>query len=522
MRTPTQAAGNADETLARYRRARAVREKWDALLADAYRFALPQYDGPAAGAGAAPRGSKRGLDVFDSTAEEALDERAARTHGQLFPPFQEWLQLRPRENGPENGGADGEEAERNAEIVRRFHAALELSNFHTEIASALREAYISLGCLNVSFGAPENPLVFEAVPVRRVAPEEGPDGVIRTVFLTFDIPARSLAHRYPSAVLPPALLRRIADDPDGAVEVVEANLWQPESRTTQWSVWLTEGEHCLLADRLAAPRTIAFRIDKAPGETMGRGPVIKALPDIKTANKVVELTLRNASIAVTGIWMADDDGVLNPANVRLAPGTIIPKAVGSQGLQALKPPGDFDVSQLVLEEMRARIRLAIVGPALPPPEDAVRTAYELGERRADQRAVEAPQTLRLLNELYEPLARRCLAILSHPAMAGSPFYIPRAGIEGAASRLEPTSPMLRIQDDLNRQSAMGAIAAAIQLLGLEAVARVVDLDAFARWSLEQGRFPAELMRREETAEIADASFDIAEIDIGKIMGVGRG
>ena len=35
------------------------------------------------------------------------------------------------------------------------------------------------------------------------------------------------------------------------------------------------------------------------------------LPDIKTANKVVELILKNASIAVTGIWLADDDGVLN-------------------------------------------------------------------------------------------------------------------------------------------------------------------------------------------------------------------
>ena len=57
-----------------------------------------------------------------------------------------------------------------------------------------------------------------------------------------------------------------------------------------------------------------------------------ALPDIKTANKVVELILKNASIAVTGIWLADDDGVLNPANVKLVPGSIIPKAVGSAGL----------------------------------------------------------------------------------------------------------------------------------------------------------------------------------------------
>jgi hypothetical protein len=33
---------------------------------------------------------------------------------------------------------------------------------------------------------------------------------------------------------------------------------------------------------------------------------MKTLPDIKTANKVVELVLKNASIAVTGIWQASD------------------------------------------------------------------------------------------------------------------------------------------------------------------------------------------------------------------------
>ena len=66
------------------------------------------------------------------------------------------------------------------------------------------------------------------------------------------------------------------------------------------------------------------------GQVYGRSPVMKALPDIKTANKVVELILKNTTIAVASIWQADDDGVLNLANIKLVPGTIIPKAVGSR------------------------------------------------------------------------------------------------------------------------------------------------------------------------------------------------
>lgn len=116
-------------------------------------------------------------------------------------------------------------------------------------------------------------------------------------------------------------------------------------------------EECILTQAvMPSSPFINFRWLKSPGESYGRSPVMKTLPDIKTANKVVELILKNASISVTGIWQADDDGVLNPANIELKPGTIIPKAVGSQGLRPLEMPGRFDVSELVLSDLRSRIR----------------------------------------------------------------------------------------------------------------------------------------------------------------------
>jgi len=63
-----------------------------------------------------------------------------------------------------------------------------------------------------------------------------------------------------------------------------------------------DSERVLLAARKSADSPfINFRWLKAAGETYGRSPVMKSLPDIKTANKVVELILKNASIAVTGI-----------------------------------------------------------------------------------------------------------------------------------------------------------------------------------------------------------------------------
>src|SRR3712207_8885699 len=83
---------------------------------------------------------------------------------------------------------------------------------------------------------------------------------------------------------------------------------------------------------------------------------------------------------MTGIWQAEDDGVLNPATVRLVPGTIIPKAPGSAGLTPLAAPGNFDISQLVLNDLRARIRAAMLADRLGPPQDAKMTATEVLER----------------------------------------------------------------------------------------------------------------------------------------------
>ena len=62
---------------------------------------------------------------------------------------------------------------------------------------------------------------------------------------------------------------------------------------------------------------------KASNERYGRGPVLYALPDIKTLNKVVELTLKNASISIGGVFTAVDDGVLNPQTISIVPGAVI-------------------------------------------------------------------------------------------------------------------------------------------------------------------------------------------------------
>jgi hypothetical protein len=184
---------------------------------------------------------------------------------------------------------------------------------------------------------------------------------------------------------------------------------------------------------------VTFRWVKGAGELYGRSPVMTALPDIKTANKVVELILKNASIAVTGIWLADDDGVLNPANIKLVPGSIIPKAVGSAGLTPLQAPGRFDVSQLVLDDLRVRIRHTLLTDRLGPVVSRKMTATEVLERSSEMTRLLGAMFGRLQAELLNPLLNRAVGILRRRG------ELPGLSLDGRTVELQSRAPLARIR-----------------------------------------------------------------------------
>jgi hypothetical protein len=148
---------------------------------------------------------------------------------------------------------------------------------------------------------------FTAVPLAEAVLEEGADGRLDGTFRRSELTLAQLRLRFPDAVIGPALERAAAQDEQARFGVVEAVL--KDGPVYRYTVILDSGiaEAEVLAEgRFARSPFINFRWLKAPGETYGRSPVMKTLPDIKTANKVVELVLKNASIAVTGIWQASD------------------------------------------------------------------------------------------------------------------------------------------------------------------------------------------------------------------------
>ncbi len=485
--------------LSRHARAKERRESWIPTWQDCYDHALPQrgdfYH-------SYQSGGIRTEQIYDATAMDAADQLAASMLGNLTPPWTQWFGLKP---GP--ALSEGEAAALSDVLEKAgkaLHAHFDRSNFAVEVHQCFLDLIVG-GTASLFFEetAPGNfsAFRFTASPLSSIALEEGESGLLDGTFRELSLTLAQLQARYAFAEILPRILQSGRKDPQATFSVLESILPLASGGARYYAILNEDGLNSELLDlKLPISPVINFRWQKSPGEIYGRSPIMKALPDIKTANKVVELILKNASIAVSGIWQADDDGVLNPANIELTPGAIIPKAVGSKGLSPLEMPGRFDVSQIVLEDLRTRIRHALLADKLAPVNSPRMTATEVLERSSEMALLLGATYGRLQSEFLTPLIQKAYSILRRRG------EVPDLLIDGRSVMIDYRSPLARAQSQGNVQNTLSWINSAIAMGASESV----DLNAAARFLGEALGVPGNLIRNPEAlaAYAADAQADI--------------
>ncbi len=478
--------------LARYRRALKHRQPWQSHWHECYEFALPRRQGDLA---AAQPGAKLYDRLFDGTAPDAVEQLAASLLSELTPPWGQWFGLVA---GPDLEAADADELAGEFERISRIlKSNFDRSNFVVE----MHQCYLDLVTagtasllLEETGSGEQSAFRFTAIPLSQLVLEESPSGRLDTTYRRSDLTRSQIIARFPSAQLPDSAKAPDTVEEEHTYAVIEAVIPNATGRYQYLAVLQSDHSNTApvqLAEGIFRHSPfINFRWLKAPGEIYGRSPVMKALPDIKTANKVVELILKNASIAVTGIWQADDDGVLNPANIRLVPGTIIPKAVGSAGLTPLQAPGRFDISELVLDRLRQGIRRALLADKLGQVDAPRMSATEVLERSAEMARLLGATYGRLQAELLMPLVSRSMAILKRRG------EIEDITIDGRIIDLEYRSPLAR-QNARREASGVLQWLETLKALGPEALG-AVDNDATARWLANAFSVPGELLVKATT------------------------
>lgn len=440
---------SVDDILKRHKKALDKKEDFRSLYDEAYEFALPQrnlYDGYYDGKST---GQKKMNRVFDSTAINSTQRFANRMQSGIFPPQRKWCRLEPGPNIPDDRK---EEAQGALDVYSdKMFAALKQSNFDIAIGEFLLDLSVGTGVMMVQPGDDISPLNFIPVPQFLVSFEEGANGQVDNVYRRMRIKVESITSQWKDATLSPDLIKLVENKPTEEVELIEATILDQVRGDYCYHVIHKESKSELVYRRMKVSPWVVSRYSKIAGEIYGRGPLITALPDIKTLNKVKELVLKNASLAISGVYTAADDGVLNPNTVKIVPGAIIPVARngGPQGesLRPLPRSGDFNVSQIIINDLVQNIKRILLDESLPPDNMSARSATEVVERMKELSQNLGSAFGRLINETMIPLVTKTLEVMDQKGLIDLPLSV--NGLEVKVSAVAPLAMAQNMEDVQN-------------------------------------------------------------------------
>ena len=485
----------AKEYLKRYERAKAKRTNFVDVFEECYEYALPQresfyYE---------VSGQRRDDKIFDETAVVGVQEFASRLQSGLVPNFARWADLTAGSETPkEQRDVVNNELE---EVTEYVFEILQNSNFAQEVHESFMDLAVGTGVLVCEEGDAINPIRFSAIPLPHVILDTGPDDRIDHVFrerklIRFD----QLPMLYPKGNFNPELQALVSNKSDQTTTVLEivckdytkAN----EEAFLHYAICMTT-KSLLMQRKMSGVGSnpfICFRWSKCAGEVYGRGPLFNALSAIKTTNLTVEMILENAQMAISGIYQMEDDGVINPDTINLVPGTIIPKAMGSAGLQPIQAAGSFDVAQLVLGDMRNNIKRALYNDMLGDPNKTPASATEIAERMADLSRRIGSAFGRLQVELVQPVLQRVVHILKKQGRLEVPT------INGREVKIRSVSPLAQAQANQDITAVSRFLELANGAFGPEAINVLINTEETAAYLAKKFGIPDNLVRDEQERE----------------------
>lgn len=228
---------------------------------------------------------------------------------------------------------------------------------------------------------------------------------------------------------------------------------------------------------------------KIPGSPYAVGAVFDALPDSKTVNEIRRLMLANLDMALGGLWIAEDDGVLNPRNIKIgARRVIIANSVDS--MKELRSSADFNTGFVSEDRIQGQIRKILMADLLPPLEGQPRTAAEIYARLAHIRKLLGPVFGRLQSEYLQPMIERCFGIAYRAGMLGQA----PDSLAGKNFKIKYNGPLARAQklDEVNAIDQYVSSAAALAEID-PSILDNVDMDAAMRFKAEALGVPTEVV-----------------------------
>lgn len=485
--------GNLDAIVRRYQRALERRQQWVSLYREAYDYALPSRQSFAQQA----EGQQRGVELFDSIAETSVIEFASRLQANVFPSWRNWSILTPGAGLPKEQRDNSNIATFLQEQTDIFFSYLNHSNFSMRVNEACQDLAVGMGALRFDLNEAGDGFQFECIPISRLAIEEGPAGAIETTFEDRRLPTRMLSRLYGGKLqLPAEWMRRGQEEKER--EFVHGILYAPKTRSYHLVVFASQPRTLLYSAPLGETSPdIVFRWSVAPGEIGGRGPVLSALPDIRTLNKVQEYMLRAAALNIAPPLTGVSDGTLNPYTAIIAPDTIIPVASNDNANPSLKPlmaAIRADLGEFVLEDLRQSVRQKLLADPRRR-EGPIQSATEILVEDREFIQQTGAAFGRLEAELLTRIISRGIDLLQRVGRMA------KLRVDGREVAVKHTSPLSRAQDNEELMALQNFASLSAAAAGPEAYALAVKVEEIPAYVARKTGIPLELVRsRDEIAE----------------------
>lgn len=488
---PEASAAYVNSLRQRYFAARERTRRWHSIIRDCYDFCIPNRNNVDK---ANKDGQERTQKVVDGTAVEALYGFANELQSSLIPADTSWVRMKPGIATKEQDISDASEALDywTGVVFEDIHN----SNFSSAAHEALLDVGIGTGAIRVIGGDVKQRLIYETIPLVDIVVEEGPYGTIENVYFPKTVKASMIKRRWPFAEFDADTAEMVKNSPDAMVDLVECCVYDVTYAAYRTVVFVEKTAKAIFQSASDESEYAVFRWAVAPGEIMGRGVAMSALPFIRVLNRSMRLTVSISELAIAGMYTGVGDGIFNPHNVVFKPGAIFPTEDPDAGLKPIAQSHDFQISQELMSEWRMRIRAIMfqeeAAPLVQGTQPSATAAILRSERLQAKIGGSFP---RLFRELVSPLFKK--SVFQLQLLGRLPADLKLNGHDVDIQYVGPLAQASRMDQVKSVQSAIEVVAG---LLGPEMVHAGFKSEEIPRFIGEGFGVPDKLMRSPKEVE----------------------
>jgi hypothetical protein len=410
-------------------------------------------------------GEKRAQQLLDNTGVQANELLAGALHGMLTSPNSLWFELT---TGDEQLDKDDEVKNWLYDSTLRVHNVLNNSNFQMEV----HEMYLDLTAFGTGVMLVEEDdrahVRFNTKFIADYLIDENHMGFVDRILFTWSWTAEKIINEYGMDKVPKKVLDAFKKNDMAKFKLIQ--IIYPRTMVGDAAGQFPFISQTILEDEKVELREGKFREfpvivprwSKASGEVYGRSPGMNALPEMKTLNKMAEVTLNGAQKVVDPPLQLPDDGFIMPIITK--PGGLNYYRSGSQDI--IRPVFNdtrIDFGFQALSEKRQRVREAFYVDQLMTQQGPQMTATEVLQRTEEKMRLLGPMLGRQQSELLRPLIDRVFGIMFRKNL----LLPPPQALQGQVVDVKYSSMVAKAQRVNEGQAILRAFEASAPFIQLD-------------------------------------------------------